>query len=119
MTSLKIMVKYVYAHFLFLTVSGAGLIHTVKLVDHPFGYSPTPISDLFTLGDDLQQEASSEDSNWYQYFKDSIISPPRLEERGNVTSKIITACYVTKAAALFMISVQQDASVPAKKRKLQ
>ncbi|KNA16304.1 hypothetical protein SOVF_090430 [Spinacia oleracea] len=93
--------------------------YQVKLVDHP--YLPTPISDPFTVGDGLQLEASSEDSNWdmEQLFRDLMRSSPRLEERGNVTSKLIAACYVTKAAALFMISVQQDASVPAKKRKLQ
>ncbi|XP_021854560.1 calmodulin-binding protein 60 C-like isoform X1 [Spinacia oleracea] len=76
---------------------------------------------------DLPLEASWEDIN-LDWLIDLKGSPPRLEEMGNVsqvsshvnvTSKIITACYVTKAAALFMISVQQDASVPAKKRKLQ
>ncbi|KAL2925713.1 Calmodulin-binding protein 60 C [Bienertia sinuspersici] len=57
-----------------------------------------------------------------QLFEDLLHScPPQVERhnRDSVTSKLITTCYVTKAAALFMISVQQDPTSPRKKRKLQ
>ncbi|CAO2836627.1 unnamed protein product [Amaranthus hypochondriacus] len=38
---------------------------------------------------------------------------------GHATRKLLTACYVTRAATLFMITVQEDLSAPKKKRKLQ
>lgn len=40
-------------------------------------------------------------------------------DRVDATSKLRAVCYVTKAAALFMIPFHQDPSVPNKKRKVQ
>lgn len=85
---------------------------------------------------DLLQTTLGNEDNYQveaQYFDpwiDEILNTvPLQEERGNefegstdddkVTSKLKAACYVTKAAMLFMISIQQESPTPRKKQKLQ
>ncbi|XP_021742643.1 calmodulin-binding protein 60 D-like isoform X2 [Chenopodium quinoa] len=52
-------------------------------------------------------------------MEETPVTTPLQEERSNVTRKLISVFYMTKAATMFMISVQQNASAPKKKRKLQ
>ncbi|XP_021772786.1 uncharacterized protein LOC110736787 isoform X1 [Chenopodium quinoa] len=52
-------------------------------------------------------------------MEETPVTTPLQEGRSNVTRKLISVFYMTKAATMFMISVQQDASVPRKKRKHQ
>ncbi|XP_057549896.1 calmodulin-binding protein 60 B-like isoform X2 [Amaranthus tricolor] len=72
------------------------------------------------------QRRCLEDTEW-NTTSPEYIQTAQMEERRNVegsvhdhaTSKLLAACYVTRAATLFMITVQEDLSAPKKKRKLQ
>lgn len=64
------------------------------------------------------------DSDWINEIPNLVTTP---EDRGNhfealeddyVTSKLRAVCCVTKAAVMFMISIQQDSTNPKKKQKV-
>lgn len=83
-----------------------------------------PMYDPSTLGNGELNEVSIQEflqefmqNNSTQQGERGIVSEDSSHD--HVTSKLLAACYVTKAAALFMVSVQQNSSAPKKKRKLQ
>lgn len=96
-----------------------------KLEEHVNGYMPASVPNSF-LHEDGEERPSLQKNDWLQKIEEWLLSTPLEEEMGNevsaygdVTSKLIVACYAAKAATLFKISVQHDRSVLSKKRKLQ